>query len=189
MVGRIALVAVIAALSVSGCSQARRALGYDKAPPDEFQVMSRAPLSQPPDLTLRPPVPGAPRPQDGMVRDQARHVLVSGGAVPAATDSNQAAFADRSEGERILLTKAGAERVEPDIRRKVDEETTHLIDADQSFTDKILFWREKPLPGEPVDAAKEARRLQENASLGKSVSDGPTPQIIRREKGWLEDIF
>ena len=63
MFRRVALVAVLASLTLSGCSDARRALGYDKSAPDEFAVVSRAPLSQPPDLTLRPPTPGAVRPQ------------------------------------------------------------------------------------------------------------------------------
>jgi hypothetical protein len=186
MVGRTALLAILAALSVSGCAETRRALGYDKAPPDEFVVVSRAPLSQPPDFTLRPPTPGAPRPQEGTVRDQARSALVGNGA--AATGQG-AAFADRSQGEQFLLTKAGADHVEPDIRRKVNEETTSLIDADQSFTDTILFWREKPPPGEPIDAIRESKRLQENASLGKPASEGATPQITRRQKAWFEDIF
>ena len=37
------------------CAETRRALGFDKAPPDEFQVVQRAPLSVPPDFALRPP--------------------------------------------------------------------------------------------------------------------------------------
>jgi hypothetical protein len=189
MAGRIAFVAVFVALAVSGCGETRRALGYDKAPPDEFEVISRAPLSQPPDFTLRPPTPGAPRPQEGTVRDQAKSVLVGGGMGSGASAAQTAPFADRSQGEQALLTKAGADHIEPDIRKKVNEETTSLIEADESFTDKILFWQKKPPPGEVVDAVKEAKRLQENASLGKPVSEGDTPQIIRRQKGWLEDIF
>jgi len=77
MLARATLVAMLACLALSGCGETRRALGYDKTPPDEFTVVSRAPLSQPPDYALRPPDPGAPRPQDGGVRDQARQVLLS----------------------------------------------------------------------------------------------------------------
>lgn len=187
MIGRVAVVIVLAAASVSGCSDVRRAFGYDKAPPDEFTVVSRAPLSQPPDFSLRPPTPGAPRPQEGTTRDQAKGLLV--GARGAATAPAPGMFVGRSPAEQALLSKAGADKVEPDVRRKVNEETTALIEADSSFTDKILFWRDKPVPGEVVDASKEVKRLQENASLGKSVSDGETPQIARRKKGWLEGIF
>ncbi len=173
-VGCAAIVALLAALSLSGCSSARKALGYDKSPPDEFAVVARAPLSQPPDFTLRPPQPGAPRPQEGTMRDQAKTALL--GAKPAATP---AALTDRSPGEQFLLTKAGADHVDANIRRRVDEETSSLIEADKSFTDKILFWRDKPPPGEPLDAAQEAKRLQQNAALGKPASDGDSPQIVR----------
>ena len=47
-----------------GCSDLRAALGMDRAGPDEFAVESRAPLLIPPDFDLRPPQPGAPRPQE-----------------------------------------------------------------------------------------------------------------------------
>lgn len=177
-------VAVVAALSLNGCSEARRALGYDKAPPDEFAVMARAPLAQPPDFTLRPPTPGAPRPQEGTVRDQARSVLV-----PGRTGLTLGGSSGLSQGEQLILTKTGAEQVDPQIRRKVDEETTALIEADHGFTDKILFWQDKPPPGEALDASQEAKRLQQNAAVGNAPTAGSSPQIIRREKGWLEGIF
>ncbi len=135
MVRLAAGVAVVAALSLTGCSEARRALGYDKAPPDEFAVVARAPLSQPPDFNLRPPMPGAPRPQEGSQRDQAKGFLV-GGKVPG---SDTASAAGRSEGEFVLLNKIGVDQIDPNIRRKVDEETTLLVQADDSFTNKILF--------------------------------------------------
>ncbi len=185
MVRLAAGVAVVAALSLTGCSEARRALGYDKSPPDEFAVMSRAPLAQPPDFTLRPPLPGATRPQEGTVRDQAKSVLVPGRAAGLSLGG----ASSRSQGEQTILTKVGADQADPNIRRKVDEETTALIEADNSFTDKILFWQDKPAPGDLLDANQEAKRIRQNASAGKSPSEGNSPQIIRRQKGWLEGIF
>lgn len=184
MVRLAAGVVILSALSLTGCSEARRALGYDKAPPDEFTVMSHAPLAQPPDFTLRPPLPGAPRPQEGTVRDQAKSVLV-----PGNSNLSLGGASGLSQGEQTILSKVGAERADPNIRKKVDEETTALIQADDSFADKLMFWQDKPQPGEVLDATQEARRLQRNASAGKPASDGSSPQIIRREKGWLEDIF
>ncbi|HIJ62789.1 MAG TPA: DUF3035 domain-containing protein [Rhodospirillaceae bacterium] len=184
---RAAVAAGLAVLALSGCSDARRALGYDKAPPDEFTVVSRAPLSQPPDFSLRPPNPGAPRPQEGTVRDQAKGALL--GSKGAGAGAGAGNFSGRSQGEQLLLAKSGADKPEPDVRRKVNEETTKLIEADNGFTDKILFWQEKPQPGVVIDAAKEAKRLRDNAATGKSPVEGNTPEIVRRRKGWLEDIF
>jgi len=174
-----------ACLVLSGCGETRRALGYDKTPPDEFTVVSRAPLSQPPDYSLRPPAPGAPRPQDGTTRDQAEQILRQNSNRNAAAMK----FAGRSQGEQALLTSAGAERALPDIRKKVNEETTSLIEADKSFSDKILFWQQQPPPGEVIDPQKESERLRQNNAQGKAVTDGQTPQIERKQKGWLEGIF
>ena len=44
-----------------------------KRAPDEFAVVRRAPLIVPPDFDLRPPDPGAPRPNIGTTADQARY--------------------------------------------------------------------------------------------------------------------
>src|SRR6201996_1876219 len=85
--GTVAIALVLAAASLSSCADARRALGYDKAPPDEFAVIARAPLAQPPDYNLRPPAPGAPRPQEGTSTDQARAALTPGKTVAAAQAS------------------------------------------------------------------------------------------------------
>ena len=52
-------VLVVAGLMVGACGDTRKVLGYDKVTPDEFKVVSRAPLSLPPDYGLRPPQPGA----------------------------------------------------------------------------------------------------------------------------------
>ena len=60
-------VLVVAGLMVGACGDTRKVLGYDKVTPDEFKVVSRAPLSLPPDYGLRPPQPGAPRPQEGTI--------------------------------------------------------------------------------------------------------------------------
>lgn len=180
-----ASVAVGAAIALSGCTDARKALGFEKAPPDEFQVVERAPLSMPPDFSLRPPAPGAVRPQEGNVRDQARAALT--GRATATPISAQG----RSTGDVALLKKAGAEQIQPDIRIMVNKETQAIAESDKSFTDKLVFWRKPDGPGagEQLDATKEAQRLRENQALGRGIGDGDTPRIARRKKGMLEGIF
>ena len=42
-------------LAVSACGGFREQLGLEKQSPDEFRVVSRAPLTLPPDYSLRPP--------------------------------------------------------------------------------------------------------------------------------------
>ena len=66
-------------LMLSGCGGIRRAIGMDNVGPDEFAVESRAPLTIPPDFDLRPPQPGAPRPQEATSAERARKVIDTAG--------------------------------------------------------------------------------------------------------------
>lgn len=50
VIGGLALV-----LSLGGCGGIGDALGFSKHPPDEYEVVSKAPLVVPPDYGLRPP--------------------------------------------------------------------------------------------------------------------------------------
>lgn len=176
----------MALLLVSGCSEVKSVIGYDKAPPDEFAVLARAPLSLPPDHTLRPPQPGAPRPQEGFVRDRAKEALTG---QRQAAPTQQIATTGRSGGDVALLKRAGADQADPNIRAVVNRETLMLVDADKSFTDRLVFWRDPPPVGEQVDAAKEAQRLRENQALGRDVGTGDTPAIVRKRRGMLEGLW
>ncbi|MGH7063561.1 MAG: DUF3035 domain-containing protein, partial [Stellaceae bacterium] len=53
--------------------------------PDEFAVESRAPLTIPPDFDLRPPEPGAARPQEKSTSQQAEQVIDQAGPGGAGT--------------------------------------------------------------------------------------------------------
>ena len=82
--GRRALLAwgVLCSTAVSllpGCTDMKRAIGLERTSPDEFAVESRAPLTMPPDFELRPPQPGAARPQEKSSGQQARQVIEQAG--------------------------------------------------------------------------------------------------------------
>src|SRR5208337_693148 len=72
-------VCVAVALLLPGCTDFKRSIGLEKTSPDEFAVESRAPLTIPPDFDLRPPQPGAPRPQEKSADQQARQVIEQAG--------------------------------------------------------------------------------------------------------------
>jgi hypothetical protein len=74
----IRLLALLPALALlAGCGdEMKKQFGLGKNAPDEFQVVRRAPLSLPPDFALRPPQPGAVRPQEGSTSDQARSTVL-----------------------------------------------------------------------------------------------------------------
>jgi hypothetical protein len=172
-------------LALPGCEGVREQLGLGKRPPDEFAVVTKAPLALPPEFTLRPPKPGAPRPQEQQPSEVARGALTqgrAGRAVPSLA-------AGRGAGEQALLKQAGAERADPKIREVVNRESSQFAEREVSFADKLIFWRAPEPPGSAVDPQKEAQRLRDNAAQGKTVTEGETPVIKRRQRGLLEGIF
>lgn len=168
---------------LGGCGDTRKALGFEKSTPDEFKVVSRAPLSLPPDYALRPPQPGAVRPQEQGIPQRAM-AAVTGTPVAA-----ERASADASVGENALLAKVGANRVNPNIRELVDRESTVLATADVTLIDKLMFWRKPDDLSPVVDPERETQRMRENAALGRPVNEGDTPTIRRRRKAPLEGLF
>jgi hypothetical protein len=174
-------------LATSGCSSVKEALGQGKRSPDEFAVYSRKPLSVPPNFDLRPPADTGARPvSDNPVAD-ARSALL--GAPAPASGSAPTAVAGGSAGTMALLDRTGSLRADPRIRSQVNEESTILADADQTMTERLMFWRTPTEYGSVVDPVAEARRIQENQALGKPVTAGPTPTIARQSRALLQGIF
>src|SRR5688500_12284245 len=101
----------VAAAGMSGCGVFSRQLGTGKIQPDEFRVVTKAPLVVPPDYALRPPAPGEPRPQELAPESAARTALLG-----------QRGQLSRSPGESALVARAGAERADPLIRYVVADE-------------------------------------------------------------------
>ncbi|MCO6414568.1 DUF3035 domain-containing protein [Siccirubricoccus sp. KC 17139] len=178
---------LLAAMAGCGPDTARN-FGFTREAPDEFQVTTRAPLSMPPSLGELPvPRPGAERPQELSQRQAAEAALVPGAALSGP------ATGPRSSGEAALLAQTGRP-VSDDIRRRVDEESLRLDQPERGLADRLIFWRQSEPPGTALDASREARRLRENAALGRDVTEGETPVIQRSQSGnpvrrLLESIF
>lgn len=164
--------ALIAATGLAGCTSTKNALGLTKVTPDEFRIVTKAPLVVPPDFALRPPAPGKPRPQELQPESAARTALLG-----------QREGEARSEGEKLLVAKAGADKADPLIRYVVDDEFGDVAHKEKSFADKVMFWHSSkatPAPiaagsdtAAPLDAAAEAERISKLTG-GKTV-------IIARE--------
>jgi hypothetical protein len=187
--GRIGLFAVAGVLALglvlTGCQKTREAFGLNKSAPDEFAVVTRAPLSLPPDYGLRPPTPRVQRPQERDIKDEARRILVSSGTGGAATKTSDAP----SVGEAALLNRAGAANADPSIRQTVSRENSVLAAGDPGFVDRLLFWREPEPQHSEIDASREARRLSENSAMGDPATKGATPVIERKKRGIFSNIF
>ncbi|HLY80381.1 MAG TPA: DUF3035 domain-containing protein [Caulobacteraceae bacterium] len=170
----VAAAALIAAAGLSGCDTASRAFGLAKVTPDEFRVVTKAPLTLPPDYSLRPPAPGEPRPQELQPESAARQALVG-----------QRAGDVRSDGERLFVSKAGADHADPLVRYVVDDEFGNLAHKDKSFADYVMFWKKgEPAAApasadadqdqsQPIDPATEEKRLQ-------ALTGGKTIVIARK---------
>ena len=177
MRSKLILLPVISAVLLAGCSgdDLSRTFGVTRDVPDEFTVTTRAPLSMPPDYTLRPPRPGAPRPQEQTASESAQSALAP------QTALNNVDTGGSSEGQSALIAAAGGP-APPDTRQKIEREAA-LDSPNPSLTDKLMFWK-KPTPtGVVVDPTREAQRLRQNAALGQSVETGDTPIIQRKTTG------
>jgi len=181
--------AVSSVLLLAGCSGVQDQFSLTSTPPDEFMVTTRAPLAVPPDFNLRPPAPGEARPQEGTATQQAKQVIFR------ASDSAELSLDEamptdgRSTGERALLVEAQADGGQSEIRQIVERESETLREEDGYLYDVLVFWRDDQPEGQVIDAQAEAKRLQENAALGKPVTEGETPTIERKKKALLEGIF
>lgn len=176
------ILVLTASLGLAACSgdELTRTFGLSRDAPDEFQVTTRAPLSMPPDFTLRPPRPGASRPQELTQRQQAEATLA-----PDTVLNRQAA--PTSAGQQALVAAAG--RAAPaDIRDRVDNEAA-LDTPSRPLTDRLMFWQSAPPPGTPVDPVRESARIRQNAALGQSVQAGDTPIIQRKRQGLFSGLF
>ena len=180
---------LVSVIALTGCEETKRVFGKTKEAPDEFAVYRRAPLSLPPDSDLRPPTPGVSRPQAVNPRDQARAALGLSAKKTDKVDLSKSEDITRlSNGERALLALTGANKANPQIRKLVEEKTADLYETNETFTNKMVFWRSKN-KGVALDPQKELKRIREAQSLGKPLNSNDIPSVTRRKKGLLEGIF
>lgn len=160
----IALAALLTATAVaSGCSTLQRSMGAGKVVPDEFRVVTSAPLTLPPEYSLRPPRPGEPRPQELEPSAEARSALFG-----------QDTGANASAGEQALVNSAGAGAVDPSIRDTVDYEGQGVVRRNEEFANRVNEYGRDP-------AADAARRVEEEEAIRRATGGGDV--TIRRQGG------
>ena len=113
-------------LLIAGCSDFKKSMGLEPTLPDEFAVESRAPLTIPPDFELRPPQPGASRPQEKSSDQEAKQVIEQAG--PGEPGKQASNF-------RLRRSEDGL----PDIGvRNGQAPDPNAAVADQSLSSKLL---------------------------------------------------
>ncbi len=176
---RAARIAAILSLGFSliGCESLRQATGAAKSPPDEFTVLTKAPLVIPPDYNLRPPQPGVASRNEVDVDDQARAALFPANPATAAA----ALGAAYSDSEKLLLTKTNALSIDPNIRRSV---TSDVGQEDQgpAFAQRLLYEgtgaappapAPRPNAAAPAAAASNAPPLEGTGTPPPSLTTAP----------------
>ncbi|MFN7185804.1 MAG: DUF3035 domain-containing protein [Alphaproteobacteria bacterium] len=195
------MVFLVPCLMLLACSgqDARETLGLTREAPDEFVVVSRPPLTVPPDFELRPPTPGVARPAESTT-SAARALVLKGEAPPASLEELGAAPTVASAvdpvlsgnaatpGESSLLNKIGITRVDPEIRQKLgaDPEKAAAKREAKTFYDRLLQESgEEPV----VDSRKEAERIRINTDTGKPVNEGVVPETSPEKKSVIDRVF
>ncbi len=119
----------IMTLALGACGEkTKETLGLSRRTPDAFAVVTRAPLELPPDYALRPPVPGAERPQEIQPSDQAAQALLG----------NPKNANIQSKAETAILNKTGADQVPTDIRAVITSEQSEDTDNNTPIGRKLL---------------------------------------------------
>lgn len=174
--------AVLASFALTGCgggADVKEELGLKAAPPDEFSVVTRAPLSVPPDYTLRPPRPGAERPMEISVREQARQTVFG------VSDAKPAAAATASSSSSSsFMSKLGANQSDPNIRDSLNAEMKEMDKSEQPTAEKLLFWKDKTPQGKTIDPVEEQKRLEAQGIAKSSSSSGG--KVEKRNEDILE---
>ncbi len=161
----------LSTLTLTACGlNVRDELGLNRESPDEFAVVTRAPLEIPSHLALPPPIPGMPRPQETSAIDQAKQAVLGNDAEAKQT---------LSAAESVLLNRTGAAQSDPTIRATVNNETKALTDRNEPVAQKLINMSgKKHQPSATiVDAKKELERIQEDTKAGKNITGADTPTI------------
>jgi hypothetical protein len=167
----IKLTALIAAASImTACASASKRLGLTTTSPNEFNILTKAPLVVPPEYNLLPPRVGESSFENNYTQEAARKALI-GDVDPA----------EPTRGEIVLMTKAGVGRANQEVRLEIDGQNSVERKSD-GFSDRVLFWQNGRVQmpnGAPLDPETEARRMESM----KAATGGGEVTIMRKPGG------
>lgn len=193
----------LAALSACSGSTAREVIGLSREAPDEFRVVSRPPLSVPPQFSLRPPAEPGEEPARTAAHKKAESLVLGTPADSGDTFALRPGNADtavspvhsrplndgkNASPEQNFLMRAGANEADPEVRRKIERDRTAVaVPEDDSWWNILSTTPPKKEP--MVNAKEEAERIKKNQEEGRPVTEGDTPEIKPRDTGVLGRIL
>ena len=146
-------------ISLSSCSDFRKAVGKEKVIPDEFSVALTPSLIVPPGYKID------------------SEVLENNNLGEAKEDfnlTNEINIENKNEANSFS-DLFSSKNVPKDIRKIVDEETLGISLSERRGID-ILFG-DIPETGVVIDAKKEALRIRKNKSSGQKLNSTPSPAL------------
>jgi hypothetical protein len=165
-----------AVTSLAACSSVRDWAGMGKVTPDEFAVVSKAPLIIPPDYNLRPPAPGAAPTNELPPTDAAREALFQNPA--DAPTAQRLPAGSYSRAEQNLLMTAHVERANPGIRKQLQSDEAAMQGANDDFTNSVLFWQPPKTTDSPLNPA--------NANAPGAPAAPAAPPAEEKSGGWFD---
>ncbi|MDC3116452.1 hypothetical protein OA529_02070 [Alphaproteobacteria bacterium] len=146
-------------ISLSSCSDFRKAVGKEKVIPDEFSVAFTPSLVVPPGYKIDP------------------EVLKNNDVEEAKNDfklTNEINIDNKNE-VNSFSELFGSKSVPKDIRKIVDEETLGISLSERTGI-QILFG-DVPETGIVIDNKKEALRIRKNRTSGQKINSTPSPAL------------
>jgi hypothetical protein len=139
---RLGVVSLAGILLLAGCGDFKKTIGIEPTMPDEFAVESRAPLTIPPDFDLRPPSPGAPRPQEKSADQQAKEVMEEAGPGKQASDFRLR----RSEDGLPDIGAPSAQSPDPNAAVADRSLSSKLLNSDSTSDDSAAVEKRETTP-------------------------------------------
>ena len=146
-------------MTLSSCSDFRKAVGKEKVIPDEFSVALTPSLIVPPGYKIDP------------------EVLKNNDLEETKNDfnlTNEINIENKSEANSFS-DLFGFKNVPKDIRKIVDEETLGISLSER--TGLQMLFGDVPETGVVIDAKKEALRIRKNKSSGQQINATPSPAL------------
>ena len=190
-----------------GTGNVRETLGIARSAPDEFKVVSRPPLSVPPEFRLVKPTPGAPPRNIAPASKRAAALILSDseessdinldlglggmdGFKPQADTSLAPVMSSalESAADARFLGRAGTDAADAEIRSKLSSGDIGDAPAASSlFALPDLLGGGDAASAEVVDPRVEAARIRENLDADMPVADVPVVEAPVIEAPMVED--
>ena len=148
-------------LSVSSCSDFRKALGKEKVMPDEFLVATTPSLIVPPGYKIDP--------------DKIENVIDNKIQSNTLSSKLNIRINKKKGKDNNFLRLFNSGKIPKNIREIVDEETLGIGLSERTGID-ILFGN-IPSTGIVIDPKKEALRIRKNKASGIKIDAGSTPAV------------